>query len=242
MTHLENLSKNGFIHLPNFYDKKLIEDAKNEIILREKEVVNKINIDKNSNKFDYGIENNSLKYLKHVNFYFKNVNFLINKPLFNILNNLINFDFYLDRVELHQKKPGTSITPPHQDNFYFGLNLKKNFALTAYVALNNQNEKMGNLGFYPGSNHKNFNHHPSNVIGFSSGIDIKDLKDEKPINPILKAGDLLIHHCNIVHFAKKNISNRSRLNIALRIMPTYPKNDNYLKKIYKEFKLKSKRI
>ena len=37
MTHLENLSKNGFIHLPNFYDKKLIEDAKNEIILREKE-------------------------------------------------------------------------------------------------------------------------------------------------------------------------------------------------------------
>ena len=104
---------------------------------------------------------------------------LINKPLFNILNSLINFNFYLDRIELHQKKPGTSITPPHQDNFYFGLDLKKNFALTAYVALNDQNEEMGSLGFYPGSNHENFNHHPSNVIGFSSGIDVKDLKDKK---------------------------------------------------------------
>ena len=241
MTYLENLLKNGFIYLPNFYDKQLIDNAKQEIISKEKEIVDKI-VDKTFNKFDYGIENNSFKYLNHVNFWFKNTNVLINKSLFNILNSLINFNFYLDRIELHQKKPGTSITPPHQDNFYFGLDLKKNFALTAYVALNDQNDEMGSLGFYPGSNHENFNHHPSNVIGFSSGIDVKDLKDKIPINPILKAGDLLIHHCNIVHFAKKNISNIPRMNIALRIMPTNPKNDNYLKKIYNEFKIKSKRI
>ena len=58
MTYLENLLKNGFIYLPNFYDKQLIDNAKQEIISKEKEIVDKI-VDKTFNKFDYGIENNS---------------------------------------------------------------------------------------------------------------------------------------------------------------------------------------
>jgi ectoine hydroxylase-related dioxygenase (phytanoyl-CoA dioxygenase family) len=241
VSDLENLFKYGFVHLPSFFDKKLIDNIKREIISKEKKIVNELIKDKSFNKLNYGIENNSLKYLNNSNFWFQNIKFLINKPFFNILNKLIKFNFYIDNIELHQKKPGTSITPPHQDNFYFGLDLKKNFALTAYIALNNQNKKMGNLGFYPKSNHKNFIHHPSNVIGFSSGINPNDLKDETPFIPSLKAGDLIIHHCNIVHFAKKNIFNRPRINLAIRIMPTHPKNNDYLKKIYNEFKLKSKR-
>jgi hypothetical protein len=33
--------------------------------------------------------------------------------------------------------------------------------MTAYISLNDQNKKMGNLGFYTKSNHENFDHNPS---------------------------------------------------------------------------------
>ena len=242
--NLANLKKNGYLYYPNFYNNHLIEKAKNEFLFNERDVLDKVkslNSYKTSKKHDYAIEKKSFKYLKHSNFWFSHLNFLINKSLFDTMNKLTNFDFYFDRMELHQKKPGVSITPPHQDNFYFGLDLKKNYALTAYIALNDQDGDMGGLGFYPGSNHKNYKHHSSKIIGFSSGINEKDLKDEKPFNPILKAGDLIIHHCNIVHYAKKNITDLTRMNIAIRILPSNPISDEKLKKIYATFREKSKR-
>ena len=127
---------------------------------------------------------------------------------------------------------------PHQDNFYFGLKLSKNVALTLYFALNDQEYKSGGLSFYPGSHKKCFKHNSSNVIGFSSGIKTKDLDNFNLYTPSLVAGDLVIHHCNIVHTASKNISKKTRSNIAVRLFPINPKFDKNIQKQYIKFRSK----
>ena len=98
------------------------------------------------------------------------------------------------------------------------------------------------MGFYPGSHLKVFDHHQSDAIGFSSGINKADLKDLEVYNPIFLPGDVLLHHCNIVHEAKENNTSMIRSNIAIRFYPSYPKYDNEIQMKYKDFLSKSSRF
>ena len=123
-------------------------------------------------------------------------------------------EIYLDAVELHQKMPGASLTPPHQDNFYFCLENGK--SLTAYIPLNEQSQTNGGLAVLPKSHLSDFPHYKSDVVGFSSGIEEKYLVDFDHSDYVLKLGDFSLHHCNIVHLAPPNDSKIPRVNIALR--------------------------
>ena len=195
----------GYLIIRDFYDLNIIREVLEEIISDHSSVLKKLNnylqidIEK---QFDVGIENNSIKYLKDANFWFNSINKLTSLKLKLLIRSISKMDLYLRRIELHQKFPGVSITPPHQDNFYFGLDLSKNYALTAYIALNEQSNIHGVLGVYPGSHKKNFEHHPSNITAFSSGLKQSDIKYELLL-PDLMPGDVIIHHCNIIHMAKK---------------------------------------
>jgi ectoine hydroxylase-related dioxygenase (phytanoyl-CoA dioxygenase family) len=235
----------GYLILRSFFDANEITKIYNSIRLNEVTTLKKINnlLEMGQfNKSDLAIEGDSFKYLKHPNFWFKDISKLINLSLITRVGHLIGGNNYITGLELHQKFPGISGTPPHQDNFYFGFDLEKNLALTAYIALNEQNEQQGGLGFYPGSHLEVFEHHQSDAIGFSSGINKVDLKDLEVYNPNFLPGDVLLHHCNIVHEAKENTTSMIRSNIAIRFYPSCPKYDNEIQMKYKDFLSRSSRF
>jgi len=240
-----NFHLDGYLILRSFFDANEIAHMYKTIRQDEVSTLSKI---KNLleieqfDKSDVAIEANSFKYLKHANFWFKDISKLINLSLMRRVGEIIGENNYITRLELHQKFPGISGTPPHQDNFYFGLDLDKNLALTAYIALNNQTEQQGGLGFYRGSHLKTYNHHKSSAIGFSSGINKDDLKELDFYNPNFSAGDVVLHHCNIVHEAATNDSLITRSNIAIRFYPSNPQYDIELKRKYQEFLSQSSRV
>ena len=102
------------------------------------------------------------------------------------------------------------VTPPHQDGFYFKLEPSE--ALTFWIALDEIDEGNGCIRYLPGSHLRGYRPHAmSNVMGFSRGItDYGEaaLAAERVI--LASPGDLVIHHCMIVHRADSNPSDRLR--------------------------------
>ena len=119
-------------------------------------------------------------------------------------------------IELFIKPPkvGTP-TPPHQDNFYFCL--RPNSAATLWLALDDMDEENGALGYVAGS-HKFgvLPHAPSQVLGFSQGLEATELSTYgKEVTCRMKRGDLLAHHCDIIHYAGGNRTDRLRRALAV---------------------------
>ena len=233
--HVEgNIKRDGYSIFRSFFDYAEVQKIFESLRANEKSVVSKLKLEISANPDLKGvaIENDSLKYLKNPNHWFPELKKLLQSKLFVLANELTGLDFYLNNFELHQKFPNTSGTPPHQDNFYFGLDLTKNFACTAYVALNKQTADQGSLGFYPASHLRSLEHHRSQNIGFSSGVEQDDLAEYQLYNPDFKPGDVLFHHCNIVHVAGQNTTRDVRSNVAIRLFPVNEIIDPALKEKY----------
>ena len=224
---------NGFLIIKNFFSKQIVNEClKYCNSLDYKKIIKRI--DKNN----YALENNDFKYLKNPQIFNTKICMLINYDVFSLVKNLLNENFYLKEIELHKKSPGTNITPPHQDNFYFCLKSAK--ALTIYIPLNDQKPINGSLYVYPKSHKFSYEHHRSSIVGFSSGIDDKLLKLSR-CDYSLSAGDISVHHCNIVHGAPKNVSAVSRTSIAVRFISTNDYEDEKKRQRYLKFLQKSKR-
>lgn len=236
-TDIENFSNNGYIIKRDFFDQKLIKLIYEQIQTNQKALATNL-LKQNFqvegfNKKSFAIENDTLKYLKNAQFFFGTVNSLLNQHLFNFAQSLTKSNIFLKDIELHQKMPGVSSTPPHQDNFYFCL--KDMSAFTIYLALNDQDENSGVLEVIPKSHLKNFEHKQSSAIGFSSGIDESEIDLSSVATYKLNPGDIIVHHCNIIHLANPNNSDKPRSNLAFRFFPTYPTFDESLQAKYKSF-------
>ena len=214
---MEEFDKEGFLIIRDFFRGPIIDDCYNEILENnDKVVADLIDISK-SKKYDrkkFAIENNNLKYLANANEFFSSINKLITSKVHKFAEEIIQEEVYLDAVELHQKLTGASLTPPHQDNFYFCL--KNGKSTTTYIPLNEQSEANGGLAVMPKSHLEDFPHYKSDVVGFSSGIKDKYLTKYNTYNYILRPCDISFHHCNIVHLAPPNNSEIPRISIALR--------------------------
>ena len=103
-----------------------------------------------------------------------------------------------------------AITPPHQDGYYFRLDPSE--ALTLWLSLDHADEANGCVRYVPGSHRKGFRPHAvSEVLGFSRGITDYGDADYAIEQPVVTApGDMIIHHCDIIHRADANDSDRSR--------------------------------
>lgn len=101
-------------------------------------------------------------------------------------------------------------TPPHQDGFYFQLTPSE--ALTFWLSLDNADQGNGCVRYVPGSHKGGFRPHAvSEVIGFSRGITDYGVADYAAERAIETApGDIIVHHCDIIHRADTNESDRSR--------------------------------
>jgi len=240
---LEKFKSDGYLVLKGYLDTASIENCFSDLVKNHDCVLDKIQILLEYNLIDIGdvaIESGKIKYLKNANLYFKTINNTIDSKLYALAEVLLGENSFVDGVELHQKYPGTSGTPPHQDNFYFCLRDMK--SLTMYIPLNHQEKVNGALAVLPGSHKKFFEHYPSSVTGFSSGFSLTDEQQGNVDNYILDKGDLSVHHCNIVHMASENLSDIPRINIAVRFKSIKEKVDPFLKNKYDSFRLASTRI
>lgn len=243
MTEKQNYDDLGYLIKKNFFEKSLIESIFNELVNENTSVKNKLTDFVSSNLVDskdIAIENDNIKYLKNPQFYFKSINKLLQSSLLILTENLIGQNIHVDVIELHQKYPGASETPPHQDNFYFCL--EKGESLTAYIPLNEQNYQNGALAVLPGSHKYDLDHNSSEVPGFSSGVELSNEQNNHIDYYSLKAGDLSIHHCNIVHLAPPNVSKTPRINIAIRLRSFNDRIDLKRQEKYIKFRESSVRI
>ena len=243
MNFKEKFNSNGYLIKKDFFSPAVIKKICEEIIDNNASVSKHLKKLAEIEGFDhksFAIEGKNIKYLAGANSYFKEINKLLTSKVTKYAEEILDDEVYLDAIELHQKMKGTTHTPPHQDNFYFCLEEWK--SLTAYIPLNKQSESNGALAVIPKSHLIDFDHHQSDVVGFSSGINKEDLLDFEVDNYELDAGDISFHHCNIVHLAPPNISGEPRTSIALRFKGV---SDNICQRKlerYKKFANQSKRI
>jgi phytanoyl-CoA hydroxylase len=121
-------------------------------------------------------------------------------------------------------------SPMHQDNYYW--NLVNPNAFTIWIAIDNANKKNGSVDYLIGSHLKLHKHIASYAPGSSQKIkNISTLKKYKSKSFNLEIGDCLMHHSQIIHGSKKNLSNNSRRGFTIQMMPKSAKvNSMKLKK------------
>jgi len=205
--------KDGVIMLSNFFSNK-------EILALRKRI--NVYIKKNSSKLEdkeINLINNKINSV-HI---FRDIFF----KKFSNQKKILDLGFFLlkskPKIKHYEyfakpKKVGIA-SPMHQDNFYW--NLKDPNAFTIWIAIDSATKKNGSVEYLVGSHKKLYSHIESNVKGSSQKIkDLDKLKKrfkKKHFN--LKPGDCLIHHSQIIHGSKKNMSGKSRRGFTIHVIP-----------------------
>ncbi len=223
--HYNDYKKNGWVIIKSFLTKKEVNLAKKKI--------------------ENFLKKNFLKYKgRHINFALENKKFSeINS--FHRLHDSKWVKNYSKKAKiinivktfLHNKEPELRASeyfakpkkiglpvPIHQDNFYW--NVKGNNGLTMWIALSEASKINGAVFYFNGS-HKFgvFEHKKSFAKGSSQKIKNNEiLKKFKKKYTHLKIGDLLIHHCLVMHGSKPNKSKKKRLGWTFQFKD---KNSNY---------------
>lgn len=113
----------------------------------------------------------------------------------------------------------------HQDSTYFYLDPHKH--VTAWVALSNATEQAGCMRALPGShNWGAFEHddkpEPLNMIRRGQGISDRFDHETGVAMPVM-AGQMSLHHTDLVHASGANDSDDRRLGFAISYIPAYVK-------------------
>lgn len=232
---LNNLDKynkiyksNGFVVVKKFVKKNKAKNLKDKIINFLKKRINKYE-GRDINFADIKKNIKNLHSFHRLHDFKTILNFSKTRKITSIAKLLIG----TNKLELRAseffakpKKIGLN-TPPHQDNFYW--NVKKNKALTIWIALSESSKKNGGVYYYIGSHKKGIlNHTPSYEKGTSQKIkDFNKLKSFRKFTPKLDVGDAIIHHCAVIHGSNQNKSNISRKGLTFQFKDRY---SNYDKK------------
>ena len=221
-------NQNGVIVFKKLVPKSIINKC-----LKDLENFEAKNYSKNKNFIsDVSKNRKYIRYFQYLNIYIKSFEAFFNNKILNIASLLLNDIAYFSSMNYHNKAPGGQATPPHQDNFYWCRKPKS--ALTAYIALNNHSPKNGGIEYLLASHKlKTLNHNSSKVKGFSSFIKNNKIDNFKKFKPSLNTGDVIFHHCNIIHQAGKNNHQKlDRKALALAIYSNKSKLDTKLQKKY----------
>ena len=112
---------------------------------------------------------------------------------------------YFDKTPGGQSRP----TPPHQDGGYSNPDVIKQCDEEAncVIVLDDMNSTNGCLRYVPGSHLEGLREHGVGVVSFSQAIPAlsdDDLRREVPL--VAKRGDVIAHHCLVIHRADENRS------------------------------------
>ena len=107
----------------------------------------------------------------------------------------------------------------HQDGSYWPLDPCE--VVTLWLAVDDSTPENGCLRVIPGSHKLEFQKHAKdtsveNVL--SSGI--AGVDESAAVDVILKAGDVSVHHPNLIHGSNANTSDKRRCGLTIRYIPT----------------------
>lgn len=227
----------GFIKIKNFFLPTDVKKIKKNLFLflkKEKKKYNKKNLHfANNTDLINSVHNLKWPYIKKIQ---------SNKEILFIAQLLLGDKLKNFGAEVFAKPAKVGMRVPiHQDNFYW--NIKDGKGLTIWIALDKSTKKNGAIFYYKGS-HKFgvFVHKPSYAPGSSQVLkNINLLKRFQKKIPTLEPGDILIHHCLVLHGSNKNLSNQSRTGLTIRYISKSSKIDKKAKKKY-EISLKKQMI
>jgi phytanoyl-CoA hydroxylase len=139
-------------------------------------------------------------------------------------------------MQLFEKHPNISKpTRAHQDNGYFKITPP--IALTFWISLDKIDEENGAIYYAPKTHltptRKHQRYHKQTTFRMRSGVPglslcLHEHPEETDIIMKTDIGDILVHNCNLVHRAGKNISNRRRRAIGVVFIPKICKPDSLL--------------
>ena len=109
----------------------------------------------------------------------------------------------------------------HQDGSYWPLEPME--VVTLWLAVDDSLPENGCMRVIPGTHTMNLHQMKRrtdipNVL--SSGIDPELVHESEAVDLILKAGDVSVHHPNIIHGSNANTSTRRRCGLTIRYIPT----------------------
>ena len=208
-----NFETNGYVTLKGFMSPIEAKKIKKNLFLFLKKKIKKKSKKRemhfaNNSKLINSVHNLKWPFIKK---------FKKNKRIVKIAENLLEGKIKSFGAEVFAKpaKVGMAV-PIHQDNFYWNVNNSK--GLTVWLALDKASKKNGAIFYFKKSHKKGlFGHESSFAPGSSQKLkNMKILKKFKKVTPILNTGDVLIHHCLVVHGSERNKSNKDRAGLTLR--------------------------
>ncbi len=227
--------ENGFVIIRKLLGKSEIQLAKIEL---QDEVKKLIKGNKLRNR-DINFSKNQINSIHKLDHWSWTKKLQKNNRLIKVIKKLLGNNVDNFGAELFAKPPKVGLPAPiHQDNYFWCL--KKDTALTVWIALDKADENNGGIFYYKGSHKLGILEHiPSYAPGTSQKIKyIEGMNLFRLYSPSLSPGDCIIHNCLIVHGSKKNLSNKPRVGWTLRFKSKNNKIDESRKKQY-EKELKS---
>lgn len=232
----EKFNRDGFIKLTNILSSNSLKRYSNEI----DKIFNFLKENNFKSPFVNYTKDGKVNTAHNLNKVFKKkltiTNFIRNKKLNSILESLLGKNYKVRNVEVFNKPARTGMPAPiHQDNFYWNVKDKK--AINLWLSFNNVSNKNGGMYYFKGSQKMGLIKHVNSYAkGSSKKISEKRIKiikqKYKKITPSLKPGDLLIHHCEVIHGSSKNCSQIDRRAIVISLIS---KNSKYDKKKIKSY-------
>ena len=230
-----NYITNGWVTLKNFIDLNEIKEIK---ILIKDFIKKRINQSKNTRSINFYDDSKNLKNLNSFHELGDSEEikkFGNSKRITDIVKFFLNSDPEYRQSELFAKPARNGLaSPDHQDNYYWAV--KGSNALTVWIALDKAEENNGAMYYYDGS-HKFgiLEHEASYAKGSSQTIKYSNyLSRFKKSQPILEAGDALIHHCLVVHGSSINKSDYNRQGWTIQFKDKHAIYDVNQKKKYEE--------
>lgn len=109
----------------------------------------------------------------------------------------------------------------HQDGSYWPLEPME--VITLWLAVDDSTPENGCMRVIPGTQHLDLQQlrprtDVANVL--SSGMDEALVDQSKAVDVVLKAGDVSLHHPNVIHGSEANHSDKRRCGLTIRYIPT----------------------
>ena len=226
----KNFEKYGYITIKKFFKKDKINSIKKDLfkfLNKQKFKLKKreLHLAKNTKTIN-SVHNLNWPHIKK---------FKKNKKITKIVKSLLNDSIKSFGAEVFAKPARVGMQVPiHQDNYYW--NLHNSNGLTVWIALDKCTKKNGALFYYEKSQKAGLlMHKPSYAPGSSQVLkDKKILKKFRKVTPKLDVGDVLIHHCLIVHGSQKNISRKDRAGLTMRYISRSSKINETARKKYEK--------
>ena len=150
---------------------------------------------------------------------------LVHHPVIvSAVEDLIGVNISLWGSVLFIKDPQTKgFVSWHQDATYMGL--KPHDFVTPWLALTDSNRENGCMSMIPGSHKNHIRSHQDtfdedNIL--TRGQQVENVDDSTAVDLELRAGQMSLHHAEIIHGSQPNHSNRRRVGYAMQgFMPPH---------------------